>query len=71
METKKPKPNVFIVPSQVVGEVGLERACIIATDGRLKFDLAKSPSKRAEEKAIESVPPKILTESELDRKSTV
>ena len=23
METKKPKPNVFIVPSQVVGEVGL------------------------------------------------
>ncbi len=43
----------------------LERACIIATDGRLKFDLAKSPSKRAEEKAIASVQSKILTESEV------
>ncbi len=43
----------------------LERACIIATDGRLKFDLAKSLSKRAEEKAIESVQSKILTESEV------
>ena len=24
METKKPKPNIFIVPIKVVGEVGLE-----------------------------------------------
>ncbi len=43
----------------------LERACIIATDGRLKFDLAKNPSKRAAEKANESVSSKILTESEV------
>ena len=28
METKKPKPNVFIVPSQVVGEVGLDQVSL-------------------------------------------
>jgi transcriptional regulator with GAF, ATPase, and Fis domain len=43
----------------------LERACIIATDGRLKFDLATTLSKRSEEKSIESVAAKILTESEI------
>ena len=43
----------------------LERACIIATDGRLKFDLAISSSKKTEAKAIESTSERILTESEL------
>ncbi len=43
----------------------LERACIIATDGRLKFDLIKNPSKRLEEKAIEEASPSILTESQV------
>lgn len=43
----------------------LERACIIATDGRLKFDLANTASKRSEVKPIESVSDKILTESDL------
>jgi transcriptional regulator with GAF, ATPase, and Fis domain len=43
----------------------LERACIIATDGRLHFDLPKSQSKRQEKGAIESTPSKILTESEI------
>jgi transcriptional regulator with GAF, ATPase, and Fis domain len=43
----------------------LERACIIATDGRLKFDLTKNPSKRLEEKSIEDVSPSILTESQM------
>ena len=33
VETKKSKPNVFIVPSQVVGEVGL--ACSVPTIERL------------------------------------
>ncbi len=42
----------------------LERACIIATDGRLKFDLAMSPSKRLEAKSIDSASERILTESE-------
>ena len=43
----------------------LERACIIATDGRLTFDLTKSPSKRLEEKAVEDASPSILTESQV------
>lgn len=43
----------------------LERACIIATDGRLKFDLTKNPLKRQEEKAVEDASPSILTESQV------
>ncbi|MCC6512141.1 MAG: sigma 54-interacting transcriptional regulator, partial [Pirellulaceae bacterium] len=43
----------------------LERACIIATDGRLKFDLVNTPPKPSEAKAIASVSDKILTESEI------
>lgn len=43
----------------------LERACIVATDGRLKFELVNTPSKRLEEKKTVSMPQKILTESEL------
>ena len=36
VETKKPKPNVFIVPSQVVGEVGLVDPKM-ANDRKLSF----------------------------------
>jgi transcriptional regulator with GAF, ATPase, and Fis domain len=43
----------------------LERACIIATDGRLKLDLTMNPSRRLDEKAIERASPSILTESQM------
>ncbi len=43
----------------------LERACIIATDGRLKFDLPNTLSKRSEAEAFKSDSARILTESEL------
>ena len=43
----------------------LERACIVAIDGRLKFELTKAPSKRSEDKTTENIAQKILTESEL------
>ncbi len=43
----------------------LERACIIATDGRLKFDLTNLQVKRLETKAVERDSGKILTESEI------
>ena len=43
METKKPKPNVFIVPIKVVGEVGLgvDCQCLAARFTRNRFDQAE------------------------------
>ena len=43
VETKKPKPNVFIVPSQVVGEVGLDPGLnSLAKSPVLTFNYIKS-----------------------------
>lgn len=43
----------------------LERACIIATDGRLKFELSKNAASRSSEQSNEPKQSRILTESEL------
>lgn len=43
----------------------LERACIVATDRRLRFDLPKEPSRQREEPAAVTTTPRILTEAEV------
>lgn len=43
----------------------LERACIVAKDGRLKFDLDHTPDTKMEINEVGSAPSKILTEAEL------
>ncbi|MFO1003650.1 MAG: hydrogenase, partial [Planctomycetaceae bacterium] len=43
----------------------LERACIIAADGRLRFDLPASSSRQHPERSESPTPQRILTEEEL------
>lgn len=43
----------------------LERACIVATNGRLRFDLAKDQLRRKEQNTDVSAPQRVLTELEL------
>ncbi len=45
----------------------LERACIVAADGRLRFDLPVEPSKRPDEAREVSTPHSILTAAEVRR----
>jgi DNA-binding NtrC family response regulator len=43
----------------------LERACIVAADGRLRFDFPATPSKQQSEHSESSTPQRILTDEEL------
>ncbi len=43
----------------------LERACIVAADGRLRFDLPATSSKQQSERSESSTPQRILTDEEL------
>ena len=43
----------------------LERACIVAADGRLRFDFPATPSKQSSALAESSSPQRILTDEEL------
>jgi transcriptional regulator with GAF, ATPase, and Fis domain len=43
----------------------LERACIIATDDRLRFDLPEEPSKRSDQSTVVAMAQRILTDAEL------
>jgi transcriptional regulator with GAF, ATPase, and Fis domain len=43
----------------------LERACIVAADGRLRFDFPATPSKQQSERSESSTPQRILTDEEL------
>jgi transcriptional regulator with GAF, ATPase, and Fis domain len=45
----------------------LERACIVATDGRLRFDLPTDSSKQREEPAEATTTKSILTDAEMRR----